>query len=177
MKMDRRIFLSGVTSGGLLASLASSSIQADADDLTPETGRLPDQDLSIQSVSWLEGRWIGEGFGGVLEEIWSPPSGNQMIGHFRMSQDDQPVFYELVLIEYREGGLWYRVKHFNPDFVGWEEKDAFHEFGWVGITSEEVTFDGLVLRRIDANTCDHVISVRDADGALREEVLRYRRAT
>lgn len=136
-----------------------------------------EQRVTIQDAAWLEGRWVGEGFGGQLEEIWMAPVGGQMVGHFRMIQDGRPAFYEFLLIEEHEGGLRYRVKHFNPDMVGWEEKDGFHEFPWVSASDGELRFGGLILRRIDADTSDHVIVTRDANGAESEYVLRYQRVT
>lgn len=132
---------------------------------------------TIQDVAWLAGRWVGEGFGGQLEEVWTAPAGNQMVGHFRMVENGQPSFYEFVLIEEVDGRLRYRVKHFNPDLVGWEEKDAFHEFAFVGIGPNEVRFDGLILRRRSEEDCDHVLMMRGEDGNLHEETLHYRRAS
>jgi hypothetical protein len=132
--------------------------------------------VTIADAAWLTGRWVGEGFGGELEETWAPPAGGQMIGHFRMVRDGRPVFYEFVLIEEHEGGLRYRVKHFNPDMVGWEERDAFHEFAWLGSNGEDLHFDGLILRRIGEDLSDHIITTRSADGITTEQTLRYRRA-
>jgi hypothetical protein len=132
--------------------------------------------VTIADAAWLEGHWVGEGFGGQLEEIWMAPVGAQMVGHFRMTQDGAPVFYEFLLIEEHEGGLRYRVKHFNPDMVGWEERDGFHEFPWVSASADELRFGGLVLRQVDAATSDHIITTRAADGAETTQTLRYRRA-
>ncbi len=131
---------------------------------------------TIQDAAWLVGRWVGEGFGGELEETWSAPAGGQMIGHFRMVREGRPIFYELVLIEEHSGGLRYRVKHFNPDFVGWEEKHGFHEFAWVGATQRELRFDGLILRNLGGGVSDHLIVTRSTDGSVKQQTLRYRRA-
>lgn len=133
------------------------------------------EQTNIDDAAWLVGRWEGEGFGGRLEEVWSEPAGGQMVGHFRMLQEGRPAFYELMLIEEHEGGLRYRVKHFNPDFVGWEERDGFHEFGWVSASADQLEFDGLVLRRIGENESDHIITTRAADGVTRQQTLHYRR--
>jgi len=131
--------------------------------------------VTIADAAWLEGHWVGEGFGGELEEVWMAPVGRQMVGHFRMTQNGAPVFYEFLLIEEHEGGLRYRVKHFNPDMVGWEERDGFHEFPWVSASPEELRFGGLILRRIGEDISDHVITTRAADGAEQTQTLRYRR--
>ena len=131
--------------------------------------------VTIADAAWLEGHWAGEGFGGQLEEVWMAPVGRQMVGHFRMTQDGAPVFYEFLLIEEHEGGLRYRVKHFNPDMVGWEERDGFHEFPWVSASAAELRFGGLILRQVDASTSDHIITTRARDGSERTQTLRYRR--
>lgn len=133
------------------------------------------QRVTIENAAWLEGRWAGEGFGGQLEEIWMAPAGGQMVGHFRMTQNGEPSFYEFLLIEEHDGGLRYRVKHFNPDMVGWEERDGFHEFPWISASEGELRFEGITIRRIDAQTSDHIITTRAADGSVTEHVLRYRR--
>jgi hypothetical protein len=135
----------------------------------------PDAAATLADAAWLIGRWQGEGFGGRLEEIWAAPAGRQMIGLFRLVKDDLPVLYELMLIEEFGGGLRYRVKHFNPDFVGWEEKGGFHEFPWVSGDAVELRFEGLTLRRVGEDEADHILSTQGSDGAKREEILRYRR--
>src|SRR5688572_27278838 len=77
---------------------------------------------TIEDAAWLAGRWVGEGFGGQMEETWAPPVGGQMVGHFRYWRDGQPQIYEIMLMDVVEGGVRLRVKHFNPDFTGWEER-------------------------------------------------------
>ena len=34
--------------------------------------------VTIDDAAWLAGRWVGEGFGGQMEETWSPPVGWSM---------------------------------------------------------------------------------------------------
>lgn len=156
----------------LSALLASCATSAHSQVTAPIT---QERRSTIEDAHWLVGRWVGEGFGGDLEETWAAPVGGQMIGHFRMVREGRPVFYELLLIEQTDGGLRYRVKHFNPDFVGWEEKDAWHEFAPVSTSPEALVFDGLILRRVGEDGSDHILRQRNADGAERDVVLHYRR--
>ncbi len=130
---------------------------------------------TIDDAAWLAGRWIGEGLGGQLEETWSPPSGGQMVGHFAMSENGAPRFYEFMMLDIVDGGVRMRVKHFNPDMTGWEEKDAWHTFEPVSASAEALAFDGLVIRRIDANAIEMQLQMR-SNGAVREETFRFRRA-
>jgi hypothetical protein len=129
----------------------------------------------LDEMAWLAGRWVGEGLGGELEETWAPPAGGQMVGHFRLLREGRPVFYEIMLMDEVEDGVRMRVKHFDPGFVGWEEKDAWVEFEPRRASAEAIAFDGLSIRRIgpDEITIRIMIGYR---GGVREEVLALRRA-
>jgi hypothetical protein len=130
---------------------------------------------TIDDAAWLAGRWVGEGLGGQLEETWAPPAGGQMVGHFRLMRDGAVAFYEIMLMDVVEGGVRMRVKHFNPDFVGWEEKDGWHAFEPVAATPEALRFRGLELVREGEDAL--VITLRlHYDDGVRDEVLRMRRA-
>lgn len=75
---------------------------------------------------WLEGHWVGQGFGGLVEEVWLPLRGGAMLCTFRMIQNDQVILYEIVTIEPgKPGGAKpvMRLKHFDPDLSSWEAKD------------------------------------------------------
>jgi len=154
-----------------LAAPAAACASGSAAEADPTWGK-----PTIADAAWLTGRWLGEGFGAQLEETWSPPVGGQMVGHFRMARDDAPMMYELLLLEQSDQGLRYRVKHFNPDFLGWEERDAWHAFAPVSVSSEALRFDGLTLLRIGEDRSDHILRQRTQEGAERDVVLRYRRA-
>ena len=129
----------------------------------------------IESASWLAGRWVGEGLGGQLEETWSTPASGQMVGHFRLVRNGVVAFYEICLLDVVDGGLRMRVKHFNPDFVGWEERDGWHAFDPASVSQDALSFTGLTLRRVGDDALEIVLSIRYPDG-VREETLRLRRA-
>lgn len=129
----------------------------------------------IEAAAWLAGRWVGEGFGGQMEEAWAPPVGGQMVGHFRYWRDGQPQFYEFVMMDVVDGGVRMRVKHFNPDMVGWEEKDGWHTFEPVSAGPDALVFNGLEIRREGADRVVMTIRLRRGD-VVEEEVLRFQRA-
>ena len=130
----------------------------------------------IDLVSWLAGSWKGEGLGGQVEEFWSRPAAGSMIGMFRLIQKDKVAFSEFEQIVEQDGSLIFKVKHFAPTFVGWEEKDKCVEFRFLSASGNEVRFDGLTLIKIDDNTCKHVLSLRDkATGKSNEVEIVYRR--
>lgn len=98
----------------------------------------------VEDVAWLEGRWIGEGLGGCSEENMAPPVAGQMMGMFRQTKADGSLwFYEFYTIAAKGPSIAIRIKHFNPDLSGWEEKDGFVEFPLVAIEERAVYFDGL----------------------------------
>ena len=110
---------------------------------------------TIADAAWVAGRWLGEGFDAVVEEVMSPPAGNAMIGHFRIVGKAGPSMYELVQIREEGGSLVYRVKHFNPDLTGWEEKDKTVDFPLVAVEREALYFDGLTIKRTGPDEFTH----------------------
>ena len=104
---------------------------------------------TISDLAWLEGRWTGTGLGGLSEEVIAPALGGQMIGMFRQSASDgTPDFYEFYHFAEENGSLILRIKHFNPDLTGWEEKDEREEFRLVALSDNAAYFDGLTFALI-----------------------------
>jgi ketosteroid isomerase-like protein len=130
----------------------------------------------LDDLRWLAGRWAGEGFGGWLEEIWSPPMGGQMLATFRMMMDGKPVFSEICQLTEENGSLVYKVKHFNPDLTGWEEKAEYVTFNLVKIGHKAVYFNGFTMVENNGK-CDIWIAMKQKDGSYREEYLLYYRDT
>lgn len=130
----------------------------------------------IADAAWVAGRWVGEGFGATVEEVMSPPAGNAMVGHFRMSDKNGPSFYEIVQIREESGSLVYRVKHFNPDLTGWEEKDKTIDFRLVALSDHALYFDGLTIARTGPDEVTHWVRVKAKSGMTEEAKLVYRRA-
>jgi Domain of unknown function (DUF6265) len=131
----------------------------------------------IADLAWIQGRWVGEGLGGTVEEIWSPPMGDSMLGMFRLVKNGKVVFSEHCVIVESEGSLVLRVKHFDANFKAWEEKDVSVNFPLVKLTANEAYFDGLTIRKKDADTVLMYVAIKNKKtGAVREEEFRYRRA-
>ena len=93
---------------------------------------------TIEQLAWMTGRWVGEHDADRIEEVWSDPHAGMMLGMFRWHRDGQPRFYELLTLESEGDRLVFRIKHFGPGLVGWEEKD------------EAVTLDLVSLRKGEA---------------------------
>ncbi|MBY0562640.1 MAG: hypothetical protein K2P58_00540 [Hyphomonadaceae bacterium] len=155
-----------------IAAAGSVLLAACAAQAQPQQAVPP---ATIEDAAWLAGRWVGEGFGGQMEEAWTPPVGGQMVGHFRYWRDGQPQFYEFLMMDVVEGGVRMRVKHFNPDMVGWEERDGWVEFEPISAGPDALVFNGLTVRRDGPDRIVMTIRLRRGD-AVEEEVLRFERA-
>jgi hypothetical protein len=162
---------------GLMAVCVVAATGWTQEPLTENTLRLAEGASSppaeISDVSWLSGYWRGTGFGGDLEEIWSRPAGDRMHGIFTLATGGKPVFSEAMQLVEEDGSLVLKVKHFNPDFTGWEEKDDFVRFRLVRLSENEAYFHGLTFRR---NSDTLVISiVMTRDGERTEHELAFER--
>lgn len=100
--------------------------------------------------SWISGTWRGPGFGGTFEEIWSQPDAmGTVMGMFRFHDDQDSIqFYEFWKLD----GSGLLLKHFTPEFIGWEEKDGFVNFPMVSAETGKITLKGLVYELIDEKT-------------------------
>ena len=117
----------------------------------------------IENVSWLAGHWKGEAFGGIVEELWSEPIGNSMMASFRLVVDNKVQFYEIETISEENETLVLRLKHFNDDLKGWEEKDEVIEFKLVKIDEAKVFFDQFTIEKIGDNEINMYVVVGDGE--------------
>lgn len=106
---------------------------------------------TIEDIKWLEGHWKGDAFGGITEEIWSPPLGGSMIGSFRLVKDNKVNFYEFCTIREENNSLILRIKHFHPNLKGWEDKNITVDFPLVKVSSKRLYFDGFTIEHTGDN--------------------------
>ncbi len=128
----------------------------------------------IADVGWLAGYWRGDGLGGECEEIWSLPAGDRMHGIFTLANEGGLVFSEAMTLVEEEGSLVLKVKHFTPEFVGWEEKGDFVRFPLVRLDDNQAYFRGLTFRRESDETLLIYIAL-SKDGERKEHELRLDR--
>ena len=143
----------------LIAALAWLLPSAATGGSEPSSG----QNVTIEDFAWLAGSWIGEGLGGTVEEIWSPPRAGQMMGSFRLIQGGKVTFMEFVTLSEHDGEIQMRLKHFHPDLVAWEDKEDFVTFRLKALTEDKAEFGGLVIHRIDADHLQIDVSLRNGD--------------
>lgn len=162
----------------MVAMLACAPSSLSQSLRTEHTYKLDDPGLrpaaTIEDVAWLAGNWQGEAFGDVFEEVWNPPSAGTMIGMFKLLNEGEVAFYELLLLVEEEGSLSMKVKHFNPDFTSWEEKEDYITFRLVRLEPNAIHFSGLSFYRKGPDEIRAYLAMRE-NGELREEALIFRR--
>ncbi len=122
----------------------------------------PQADLS--AISWMAGHWKGDAFGGITEEVWTPPLGGSMMCTFKLVMDGSVTFYEIVTITEEGGTLMLRLKHFHSNLKGWEEKDETVDFKLVKVTEDKVYFDGFTFERISDDEVNIYVVIDDDRG-------------
>ncbi len=168
-----------VVCAALLCAALTAAVPAAAQSrLTEHTYKLDNPDARppavLDDAAWLVGNWAGEAFGGTFEQGWNPPSAGSMIGFFKLMGEEGVAFYELLLLVEEEGSLSLKVKHFNPDFTAWEDKEDYVRFRFIKAEEGAIHFSGLSFYRIDDDTMHGYIVMRSGED-LREEKLVYRR--
>lgn len=128
----------------------------------------------VEDLAWLAGHWRGEGLGGQCEEFWTEPLAGQMHGVFRLVKGSKLVFTEhLAIVVESSGELVMKVKHFTPEFVGWEEKDGAVRFVFEEARPDFARSKALTIRR-DGDHLDFALRLRRGE-EVREEPIRMTR--
>ena len=132
---------------------------------------------TLDQLDWLVGQWVGEGIRGApAMESWLPPMGGTMVGTFVQETLEGAIMFTEHLYMMEEGGtLALRLKHFNADLTGWEEKDDMLTFRLVAIEQCAAYFNALTLRCADPDKPGEglVAAVRMQSGA--ELLFRFSR--
>lgn len=160
-----------------IAWLSITSAQG-AESLTEHTLKLAAGEKSppatIEDMRWLAGHWVGEAFGGKTEELWAEPAAQSMSGMFRLVNKGKVVFYELMVVAEEQGSLVFRLKHFNADVTGWEEKNEVQAFPLVARADGAVHFHGMSFHP-DGDRLTVYLAIEHKDKPLEEAKFTYRR--
>jgi hypothetical protein len=138
---------------------------------------------TLADVAFMTGHWVDDADSHLSEEIWTEPSGDSMLGMWRYVDKGQARIFELLSLK-AEGGLVYlRLRHFDPRFVGREDKAAPVELRLVAKATDSAVFEGpesggsgrvrLTYRRAGA---DALVSVLEKGGPPQEFSFRRRSA-
>ena len=101
--------------------------------------------------------------GGIIDEHWSEPAGDSMMGVYRYIKDGKVEMYELLVIEQTTKGPILRLRHFNPGLVAWEDKVEDWSYPLARFAAGDAVF-GSIDKRIR-------IAYRDAGHGVLESTL------
>lgn len=177
--MKRAGIGAGAVAAVVLGSLLAAHFVEAQEKLTEHTyKRSPGTSsppATIGAMAWLAGHWQGEALGGLSEEIWSPARAGSMMGMYRLLKDGKPAFYELLTIVEEQGSLVLRLKHFNPDLTGWEEKQKTVDFPLVAVGEGAVHFEGMSFHMRGSSGVTIYLAMHGKDGSVHEGVFEYSR--
>jgi len=122
--------------------------------------------------AWISGEWIGDGFGGTSEEVWSQPSADGTImGTYRHHEGDGSLnFYEFFVLD--STGL--KLKHFNANLTGWESKEDFVHFELIAFTKNKIILKGLIYELKSENEMEIYLDLKQGEKKW-TEVFKMRR--
>jgi uncharacterized protein DUF6265 len=159
--------------GLCLSAALFGSLTARADDLSKVT---------VQDLSFMAGKWLGQEGGFDLEEHWSTPAGNNLIGMMRMARDGKASMYELCVIEQTATGPVLRIRHFRAAMVPREEKPEEITFTLVDFAKDKATFEAqdkhlkISYHRLSANELTISLDRAGPDGKRSVVDFRYKLA-
>ena len=134
---------------------------------------------ALAPLAWLSGTWVGVEGGTYIEESWSAPESDQMLGRFRMLKNGAPQFYELMTLEREGEQTLMRMKHFAPGLVAMEEKDEAPTYRLAAVTDSEATFENVgtdKVRRIRYQRTGDALVISLERDAKPPQQFRFRRA-
>lgn len=118
--------------GSLLLSLLIGPLSVATESAAAETSA---------DLTWIAGDWVGGDDDSYIQEQWSAAEGKSMMGMFRLIQGGKVAFYEFMTITWDLSGTVLRIKHFDADLVGWEEKGDSIAFALVEVDSQRAVFE------------------------------------
>jgi hypothetical protein len=160
---------------GLLALSCAGPLAAQHTRVAPE-GHVPPP-AKIADAAWLLGDWVGTGIDGAeAAESWLPPSGATMPGIFLQEKPDGSImFTEHMYMTEEAGSLVLKLKHFNPDLTGWEEKDGMVRFRLLSIEPCAAYFSALTYRCEPDGGLLVAVRMKSAGAEVKELLFRFKR--
>ncbi len=167
--MDKLAWLAG------LALLAATPLAAQETRMAADGAPAPA--ATIAEAAWLIGSWSGSGIGGAeAHESWLAPSGDTMVGVFvQETAAGGIMFSEHMYLMEQDGSLVVKLKHFNPDLTGWEEKDGMITFRLIAAEPCALYFNALTYRCDGEGGMVVAVRMKSAKPEPQELVFRFRK--
>lgn len=83
----------------------------------------PGVEATVDQLAFISGDWQLPMGDDLLDEQWSEPSGDCLMGSFRWMKKDGLVWmYEFLTMRNEADGVTMRFRHFDSELTAWEEK-------------------------------------------------------
>jgi CubicO group peptidase (beta-lactamase class C family) len=166
------VFIGSVCIGAAQFSQAqtantANTLRLDADSKSPSA--------TLGSLDWIVGDWKGDALGGTFEESWNAPSGDSMLGMFKLVIRGRSAFSEHMALMVKDGSILLRLKHFDGQLHAWEEKDQTVDFPLVKLSANEAFFSGLTFRKQGNDGLSIFVAHKEADGSVGELAFHAKR--
>ncbi len=129
---------------------------------------------TVDEVAWITGEYECPAFGGTAHEVWTAPRGNNMMGAFQLIDAGTISFYEIMTIVEVKGSLVLRLKHFDSELHGWEEKDETIDFPLVKLNEKIAWFDGLTFEYVNKKEMNVYVAINHGE-KIEEAKFAYRK--
>jgi hypothetical protein len=83
--------------------------------------QIPGSKVTLSDFAWLTGNWQGAWGPRIVEETWMAPKAGEMVGIFRVLENDKTLVIELLSLLETPDGIEFRFRHFTPPLVTWEQ--------------------------------------------------------
>jgi hypothetical protein len=132
---------------------------------------------TIADAAWLIGTWSGEGISGAeAHESWLAPSGDTMVGLFvQETAEGGIMFSEHMYLMEQGGSLVVKLKHFNPDLTGWEDKDGMVTFRLIAAEPCALYFNALTYRCDEGGGMVVAVRMKSDKPEPQELLFRFRK--
>lgn len=133
---------------------------------------------TLADLAFMTGHWSGTVGGTAIEEFWSKPDGDNMMGVYREVTGGKVEMYEILALEQEASGPVLRLKHFDRGLKGREERDVAKTFTLVESDAASARFQEtgtstvLLYRRVSPDVLEASL-IKVKDGKPSEIVFRY----
>lgn len=170
------LFRNAIRMGACLALWAGVASAHAAETRVAGEGHVPPP-ATVSQLEWLVGQWIGDGIEDAPAlESWLPPTGGTMVGTFvQQNGDGSIMFTEHMYLTEHDGSLEIRLKHFNADLTGWEDKDGMVRFRLIALEDCAAYFSALTYRCDGDGGLLVAVRMKSEQPEPQELVFRFRR--
>lgn len=95
----------------------------------------------LASLSWMAGQWVRSNGKDDLEESWSGPCGDSLMGVFRWVKSGKVWMFEFMTITVDGDDIIFRLRHFDRKLKPWEPQDAPLTYKLKSVSDDEVVFE------------------------------------